>query len=230
MFFRRAEPRTRPGESEIPWDAWFGDCAADARSRRLLGAGRGKANVFAAVADNGAPAAGEAVVKLCADSYLRRPSVSPTAVNAICAFMNNLVLAQVPPRPGFRFDAAVLFLLGGKASWTVSGAGSVLLFEGTRCIFQSEAREYPVFGLSPAYPAAAPEPLALPAHPAERLSLLVCAGPDTAALDAGGAGAALEHAETPGDWLRAVMAPLPDGSAVAAFLPPRPSHRFGGHI
>ena len=173
-------------------------------------------------ADNDDPEAGEAAGRICADSFLRRPSLKDIAMETIGEFMNNTVLARHRPTRDERFDAAALFVFKDQARALLSGKAGIWLFADGELYWSSSSRRYPDLGASPSYQAAPEECFDLPKDVSGKAALLMCSGmlpeeTDTALLKE-----TLEGAELPGDWLKRLMPQLSgDASALAAFLPPR---------
>lgn len=177
-------------------------------------------------ADNDDPQAGEAAGHICADSFLRRPSLKDVAMETIGVFMNNAVLARHRPVYGQedRFDAAALFLFKDQARALLSGTAGIFMFSDGELFWHSASKRYPDLGISPAYRTEAEPVFDLPRDVRERAAVLICSGilPDGA--DTQMLRDALKSAELPGDWLREVMPRIgEDRSALAAFLPPRRS-------
>lgn len=169
--------------------------------------------------DNGDPRTDAEAARLCVESYVRRPSVKPVAVETICGFMNNIVLARRPPDPEYGYHAAMFFIFKNEAVWAISGDAAALVFVDRHLTRASDRKLYPMLGSSPAFRIESGEAFTLPRGD---LSLFLCTG---AVLDQAGGAAGIEEAlagaETPGDWMKAVQGRCASpGSALAAFIPP----------
>lgn len=224
MWHRREEGRTAGEETEMA--VWTGEKdreqAGEKGSRRILGASRGRAKVYFMAAENDDPESGEAAGKLCADSFLRRPSLKDVAMETIGVFMNNAVLARHRPSQNDRFDAAAVFIFKDQARALLSGRVGAWLFVDGQPYWQSAAKQYPDLGRSPAYQAQAEALFDLPRKVEKRAALLLCSGMLSEEADIAMLKETLAGADSPGGWLKEIMPVMgEEKSALAAFLPPR---------
>lgn len=228
MFPDPRKARANPGG--IRWDAWSGSCGADQADRAVpedrrvpgaLAANRAKANAFF-LSGGGDPLTGEKAAAFCVDSFLRRPSLKPFALQTIFGFVNNLVMARGKPGDNLSFDAAVCFMFKDQAAWVISGTAALLMFVDGKLLRKSSAKRYPCLGVTPSYQAEAESVFSMPRDCRERIAILMCSGISSDALDAERLERELANAEAPGAWLEAATPHmLPEVAALAVFLPPR---------
>ena len=179
------------------------------------------------VDDNGDPQTDERLSQLCTESFLRRPSVEPFAVKAICGFMNNMVVARHTPDHDYSYNAAVLFVFKDQASWWISGDASVMLFSDGKPLQVSEAKRYPYIGASLAYqPEAAP---VIKLEHGRETALLITAGATLNAEDAERIGDLLRESDNPEAWMERIVQSEGErlSSALTAFIPPPKSGLAG---
>lgn len=186
-----------------------------------LAAGRTKANAFF-LSHSGDPLTGEKAAAICVDSFLRRPSLKPFALQTIFGFVNNVVMARGNPGDNLSFDAAACFIFKDQAAWVISGAAALLMFVDGRLVRKSSAKRYPCLGVTPSYQAEAESAFSMPQGCREQIAILMCSGISSDLLDAELLERELANAKEPDAWLEASMPQmLPEGAALAVFLPPR---------
>ena len=173
--------------------------------------------------DGGDMHLGDQAAKVCVNSFLRRPSLKPTAFQTISGFMNNLVLAAHRPGDACVFYAAMVFLLKDRAAWAISGEMSVLLFSGGVLERSSSGSANSRMGLSPVCRPELCEPFRLSR---EEKALLICSNPLLAAVSVQEIEAALRESNGPAQWQERILSRLngPDEavSMLCAFIPPPP--------
>jgi hypothetical protein len=115
----------------------------------FLWAERGRATVCAVAyptADSCNTEACENVLAISADSYLNRPSMQNVAVETISGFINEGLYGLQKPRKPVLCSPAMLFLLGDKARWVVSGNARIYHFQDGGLVNISQDKKTPLFG------------------------------------------------------------------------------------
>ncbi len=87
------------------------------------------------------------ILRICTDSFLKRPSLNEIAMNAIASFMNNAAFPIQRPEKIVMIDSAALFCVDDKIRSMTFGTARVLYFADGKLAYESPKRECPRLGL-----------------------------------------------------------------------------------
>ena len=198
------------------WNAYLG--ASGDHPMRIYHEFRGKSAIYIMVDENGNSALSEKAAKVCVDSFLRRPSVKPVALETICGFVNDAVLSGRGPSPQFTFAASIFMIHGTNMAWAISGNSAVMLFSDGKLERYAVGEPYPCFGSSPTY-----KPDIQQAFQPVRgeKALFLCSGRLLKTIRTGSVEKALQQSNGPKDWNERVKAlsPSTQFNSLAAWIP-----------
>lgn len=163
----------------------------------------------------------ERLMRTYVESYLRRPSVSDTAMTALSSFGNNIAFARQTPGKPFMIDSAVLYISKSKARWTISGTTRVLYFADGKLAAESDQKEYPRIGVEPVYMPELSEPVTLSKA---TNAFLLCSKELTDKLSISELEDTLSVSQSSEEWMNAIEARcggFTQYNAVCLLLPPK---------
>lgn len=169
--------------------------------------------------DEDTEAAGR-VTRQIIDSFLKRPSLSDHAINAVAAMANNdLSMMNLDGELPIGCDASFIFLERNQARFLVAGNAAAWHFENGRLAHRSEAGTAPLIGTGPHYKPRLEPVFALNR---EENAFLVASPTLAASLKDADLEEALNKSKSPEEWmeqLKTMVGLDKQFCAISVFLP-----------